>query len=167
MSIGELSFAKAEEWAEKLIRENCLTEFPIIAESVAEKYGISVVHYIFSDEYKNVASLFLKSEKEIYINDLESMYKKNFITAHELGHIFLNHTTQENYSVLYRDCPISPDDQSDMDREANHFAMCLLIPIQSILQITLLRPRITTELLSKIYGVPVDVMRFRRQELGL
>jgi Zn-dependent peptidase ImmA (M78 family) len=119
-------FNSIEMLVDKIVRENSFTDIPINAESVAEIYGISVVHYIFTEEYKNVRSLFRSDRKIIYINDKLELAWKNFIIAHELGHYLLGHIERDDYKPCYT-CPINADDLSDMDREANHFTVCLLI----------------------------------------
>lgn len=76
----------------------------------------------------------INDQKYIMINsNIENIGRKNFTIAHELGHYFLNHALKQNdfYCV---DSEILEDgsNTSEIEKEANYFATCLLMPEEKI-----------------------------------
>jgi Zn-dependent peptidase ImmA (M78 family) len=64
---------------------------------------------------------------------IDNAGRRNFTIAHEMGHYFLKHQLQSN-SFYCNDDAIAEETQATntLEREANHFASCFLMPEQKI-----------------------------------
>lgn len=99
---------------------------------VANKLGLNVYTKILED-----SSGYIKiegSEKNIYVNELESSKRKRFTIAHEIGHFLLhrNLITNEQGTVLYRSCTGFNRDMIEI--QANRCAAALLMPKKLLLE---------------------------------
>lgn len=131
---------------------------------------------------------------QVYIminKDIDNLGRKNFTIAHELGHYFLSHDLHNNRGF----CTVSDMDpekhQIDpIEREANYFASCFLMPEEKIKSafLTILENRSRKKIkefllvkndntfgiwllikdeLTKRYGVSEAALRYRLQQLKL
>lgn len=131
-------FDNAKRIAEQILDENNIISPSIDPFEIATNKGLIVFVSTFEDE--NIAGFLDIKNKEIYVNADDSLGRKRFTIAHELGHYMLEHKI-DKYDVLYRkaisDYSGYSDEEKVREQEANYFAGCLLVP-ENILSQTLL-----------------------------
>ncbi len=184
-------------------------EIETIANSVLAKYvkrgGVfKVFQNIMESEcikYKEINSVninFLgaliknKTQSYIFVNgNIDNIGRKHFTIAHELGHYFLSHELHDNAGFCTNSDIVEEGHQKNpIEREANYFASCLLMPEEKVknaffaLLSNSTRGRIKDFLLvkkdssfgiwrgisdelTKRYGVSEAALRFRLQGLKL
>ncbi|WP_348800432.1 ImmA/IrrE family metallo-endopeptidase [Flavobacterium adhaerens] len=141
-----------------------------------------------------VGALTKGNNNQVYIiinKNIDNLGRKNFTIAHEMGHYFLNHQLHQN-SVFCNSNDIVEEghQQNPIEREANYFASCLLMPEEKIKPAFLIilenrsRKKIKDFLLvkndytfgvwllirdelTKRYGVSEAALRYRLQQLKL
>lgn len=141
-----------------------------------------------------VGALTKGNNNQVYIminKTIDNLGRKNFTIAHELGHYFLQHQLHQN-SVFCNTNDIIEEghQQNPIEREANYFASCLLMPEEKIKPAFLIilenrsRKKIKDFLLvkndytfgvwllirdelTKRYGVSEAALRYRLQQLKL
>jgi len=161
----QANYRRALEEAQKVIKNNFITQPPIIAEQIARNYGLNVKYCVFKPQHMDIAG-FVDSKGEIIVNSAESNVRKNFTIAHELGHYLLGHLSDPDYDVLYRQ-PIGNIPNTPLEQEANCFAANLLVP-ENLLKDCISRfPFATNQQLANLFGVSVDVIGYRRHDLGI
>lgn len=126
----------------------------------------------------------------IIINkNIDNVGRKHFTIAHELGHYFLNHQLNNAFLFCSKSDVLEDGYQSDpIEREANYFASCFLMPEDKIKPafLTLLKNRTRKRIkdfllvkndytygiwkpirdeLTKRYGVSEAALRYRLQQL--
>lgn len=76
----------------------------------------------------------VNSQKYIMINsNIDNFGRKNFTIAHELGHYFLNHSLKQNdFYCIDNEILEDGSSTSEIEKEANYFATCLLMPEEKI-----------------------------------
>ena len=94
-------------------------------------------------------------------NQEEAVVRQRFTQAHELGHVILNHVTQNQPRM--RD--VSFDNNDSVEREANAFAAELLMPARWLKQ--MYRESKSATQLAANLGVSVTALRYRLKNLGL
>lgn len=129
--------------------------------------------------------------KYIMVNkNISNEGRKNFTIAHELGHYFLKHNLHDN-ALFCTDDFVAEDKylNNPIEREANYFATCLLMPENKIIpafKSMLLRShkakmkdflyvkndtfgiwKLICKELTKRYGVSETALRFRLHSLKL
>lgn len=157
---------KAKRKALEVLEANLITEPPIIAEKLVKPYGLDVRFSVFKPEYRNIAGFIDSEHKLIVVNAEDSLQQRNFTTAHELGHHLLKHNLQsEEYAFLSR----NHADQKNtcIEQEANCFATNLLVPTFLLKQYLTEYPFAKDEQLAIIFGVPIEIMRYRRDYSSL
>lgn len=83
-----------------------------------------------------VGALTKGNNNQVYIminKNIDNLGRKHFTIAHELGHYFLQHQLHQN-SVFcnHNDIVEEGHQQNPIEREANYFASCLLMPEEKI-----------------------------------
>jgi len=83
-----------------------------------------------------VGALTKGNNNQVYIminKNIDNLGRKHFTIAHELGHYFLQHQLHQN-SVFCNSNDIVEEghQQNPIEREANYFASCLLMPEEKI-----------------------------------
>lgn len=102
----------------------------------------------------------------IYYNPNEHRNRQRFTIAHELAHHVLGHTKDgkhhfdgaQNYFSNVSSMP---------EKQANKFAIALLMPRQAIMYYITRGGVDTTLELAKIFNMSEDVMRLRLKEMGI
>jgi len=132
----------------------------------------------------------INGQKYIMVNaNIDNIGRKNFTIAHELGHLFLKHKLKENYNYCsINDISEEGQHNDPIEREANYFASCFLMPEDKIKPafLTLLKNRTRKRIkdfllvkndytygiwkpirdeLTKRYGVSEAALRYRLQQL--
>ena len=147
----------AEKRAEDLSSDYSRPPIPVL--EIAERSGVNVVFANFGGNSEKVSGFCDFEEKRIYVNSEDIQERQSFTMAHELGHWLLHRDyyldNPEKYPVLprFKD----PDRDNPMEKEANKFAACLLVPER------LLRPVKDAPLasLASVFGVSRTMMEFR------
>ena len=141
-----------------------------------------------------VGALTKGNNNQVYIminKNIDNLGRKNFTIAHELGHYFLRHQLHQNSVFCNSDDIVEEGHQQNpIEREANYFASCFLMPEERIKPAFLMilenrsRKRIKDFLLvkndytfgvwilirdelTKRYGVSEAALRYRLQQLKL
>ena len=138
---------------------------------LAKNYGYEVKEIKLPS---NIAGFVHINDHIIFVNNSDSETRKAFTIAHELGHIKLHAADlQRNPSlgILYRR-PLGRRDDSEKEQEANCFAASLLVPPVMYEEISRQYKGVLTnenkaELLSRIFGVSPEVMRYRLHDFNL
>lgn len=138
---------------------------PINAFDIANKENIKIVYFKPNEKTKDIAGLFAKDDKTIYLNTEDSSERQNFTLAHELAHYFLDHKPNE-YGVNWRNSQYMAT-KPEKEQEADCFAAELLMPTNLIrkVQKELELKDIDIVALSKLFGVSSSAMRYRMQDL--
>lgn len=78
---------------------------------------------------REISGFLLKDghENTIFIDKNQSIYRKRFTIAHEIGHYVMDHLQSENLSIAFRD-DLSATGVDCEERAANAFAAELLMP---------------------------------------
>lgn len=134
----------------------------------------------------------VNNKNYIFINaGIDNIGRKHFTIAHELGHYFLSHNLHNNLGFCTNNDITEEGHQQDpIEREANYFASCFLMPEEKIRPAFLIllenrsRKKIKDFLvvkndytfgvwllirdeLTKRYGVSEAALRYRLQQLKL
>lgn len=113
--------------AEKLLRDSGQWGvFPVLPNIIAKGLGFDVYNFSPTKDIEHISGAVNHIEKAIYINKNESLRRRIFTIAHEIGHITLHQGRSQDY-VDYRD----GSNLSQKEREADEFAACLLMPAQA------------------------------------
>lgn len=132
---------------------------PIPVYEIAERNGVNVVFVDFGKHRESVSGLCDFKAARIYVNKDDSPERQAFTMGHELGHWILHKDhylkDPDSYPVLPRFS--DPNRDNPMEKEANSFAACLLVPER------LLRPvkGAPVSALAKTFGVSRTMMEFR------
>lgn len=166
-----------EKRVELVLKQYGMVETPVSIESIIEKIGI-VVSYAASEIYSGM--LVYKSDKTVVmgLNSSESLTRKRFTMAHELGHYFLKHQKQvyidKKAGVNFRENHPNAEGYDPKESEANFFAACLLMPKGSVksdfYKIVSVKKIFIDEHLAELankYGVSKEAMKIRLLNLNL
>lgn len=156
------------EKVNNLLETNCLREPPIIARGIAMNCGLKVIFVDFNSlsNFQNVSGFIDSRTNTMYVNANESPKRQNFTIAHELGHFILDHMQSTEYEMLYRNSNCNQSN-SQLEKEANFFAANLLVPEIYLKKAIKDYPYVNDSELSNIFGVSKDVIRNRRQQIGV
>lgn len=156
---------KAETLALDLIDKYNIHEPIIDIFMICEKEGLKVEYFKSernSKEYE-IDGAFFRKENKILINSTRPPKQMVFTLAHELGHVVM-HTDIER-DILLRNGKSSSADY--LEKEANKFAACLLMPERMIKQqmekwgISSTHP----DILANLFGVSLQSMSCRLKNL--
>ena len=124
------SAANAAEVAERVVRDQSLTELPIDPMALARDQGISVLRK--PARAQGVSGMLLRRGNTfgiIYATHIDSIGFQNFSVAHELGHYYLpGHidAVLSNHEIHESRAGFASGDRYEI--EADHFAATLLMP---------------------------------------
>lgn len=143
---------------------------------------------------KFVGALTKGNNDQVYIiinKNIDNIGRKHFTIAHELGHYFLQHQLHQNSIFCNNKDILEQGHQSNpIEREANYFASCLLMPEEKVRNtfLKILENRSRKKIkdflivrndasygiwcgirdeLTKRYGVSEAALRYRLQQLML
>ena len=157
-------FAAIQKLTNKVLKSNFIFYPPVIAAELADAYGLEVWEITFKPEYVRVAGFIDFPNKRILVNEEDSLIRKNYTIAHELGHYLLRHHEQEGgYTVLLR----NPDEmvQTLFEQEADCFATNVLVPKTFLQKYLKDHPKVTNSQLAVIFGVSAEIIRRQRLHL--
>lgn len=136
---------------------------PIPVYEIAESNGVNVVFADFGTHAESVSGLCDFKGARIYVNKDDSPERQAFTMAHELGHWILHKTdflaAPESYPVLPRFS--DPNRNDPMEKEANKFAACLLVPERMLAPVK----SAPVASLAKSFGVSRTMMEFRLKDV--
>jgi Zn-dependent peptidase ImmA (M78 family) len=159
-------YEEAKARAQKVLKDNFLSEPPILAWDLADNYGLVISYSTFKPEHNDISGFIEAKKKTIFVNCLDSMQRKNFTIAHELGHFLLDHLKDSGYDALYRR-PIVEQNEKKLESIANCFAANLLVPENILRQYIADYSFATNDQLSRIFCVSPEVIGYRRKDLNL
>ena len=134
-----------------------ITKPVVNAADIAKKEGYEIKEIEMPNGYDDVAGFYDKDKKTIYVNASDHPTRKLSTIAHELGHIFLGHSS---YPVLFR-VPKKDEGYLKKESEANSFAAKLLMPefmVREYLQKYDLS-RSDYRVMASMFGVPMSSMK--------
>lgn len=102
----------------------------------------------------------------IYVNINDSVVRRRFTAAHEIGHHVLGHVTPQRDQFRDGKHIFTGDKQSILERQANLFAADLLMPKFAVEHAILKENIRTIESLAFKFNVSQIAMRIRLEKLG-
>ncbi len=156
--------------AKKCIHKYGINSAPIDVEAICRSEKIRVfamdMKELESITQKAIAGVIQKHSDygfTILVNESDIGARKRFIIAHELGHYFL-HMEKEDSNKIITSFRM---DSSPTERQANVFAVNLLIPEDLVRQEHARMVIPVSDSLAKIFCVTKQTMRIRLNELEL
>lgn len=127
-----------DDAVESILEKNGITAPPIGIISIARNMKFDVFSVQFKD--KNVAGLMLDSDEKVGLFDSQRVIavnkddyttRRQFTVAHEIGHFVLHCNDQSNFYERYLGEDADTDNK-ELERQANFFAACLLMPAKMV-----------------------------------
>lgn len=166
------SYSYIEKKTEEILIKNNVFKAGFDVEVLVKKLNIDIIPEKLDDD---VSGLFVRIDDKpvISYNKYEnSLGRKRFTIAHELGHYILHSDKalfiDKTPKVMFRNSASSSGEDLQ-EREANHFAAALLMPIKLIKEEINNIPdniRNPIEYLAKKFKVSEQAMTFRLANLG-
>jgi Zn-dependent peptidase ImmA (M78 family) len=102
----------------------------------------------------------------IYVNAGDHEHRQRFSCAHELGHYFLRAAAEadDSFGYIDRRSELASRGTNKAEIYANQFAAELLMPRSGV---TRLATQMSDASLAGTFGVSVDALRYRLENLGL
>ncbi len=140
--------------------------FPVDPVWIAKKMGIRIIETKLPSEVSGALIKDKGSDPVIIISKTDSINRKRFSCAHELGH-YLKRVENEEESYQYVDLRNNDSASGTNDEEvfANQFAACLLMPKEDITR--LYKERVPSFMLAQKFSVSDDAIRFRLKNIKL
>lgn len=162
--------ADIEKLAHQTLIEHGMLSIPVDPVVLANRLGIRVSNAVFSDT--SLSGMIAKrgDKKSLLVNDNDSIERKRFTIAHELGHCLL-HLEGEGEFVdsttnLFRTEGTTQEGQSYYQEvEANAFAAALLMDAELVKQVWVKCRSLQT--MARIFMVSESAMGIRLNTLGL
>jgi len=154
----------ARQAARNLISRYHISDPPVNVFEIAKNEGIEIVFFRPTPKTEGVSGVLEKTKKRIYLNALESPKRQAYTLAHELGHYFLKHRTNE-YGVYRRDTTYEV--KLPKEKEADMFAAELLMPRRMLLHIKNMYGLTDNDanILANMFAVSESAMRYRLKSL--
>lgn len=165
---------RIESMIESLLARHRVDEAPVPVDRIAKAEGARIFYHSLED---NVSGFLYRDASQIVIgvNTHHAPVRRNFTTAHELGHLLLHDQEQlhidHDFRVRLRD-DRSSEGTDEAEREANFFAASLLMP-RTFLEADLSGQEYVDLLdddslrdLARKYGVSTQALAIRLKSLG-
>ncbi|HSX35960.1 MAG TPA: ImmA/IrrE family metallo-endopeptidase [Patescibacteria group bacterium] len=163
-----MDIATIEAKTNDVLAKNQITSPFVNVFEIAASEGIAIKYRKFPLKSRSVSGFYFPKDKTIYLNVDESSERQVFTIAHELGHYFLEHNTNE-YGVYKRqDSYVGIKHENE--READCFAANLLMPKRMIKEELARYPFLkeaNPSLLSLRFGVSASAMTNRLKNLDI
>jgi Zn-dependent peptidase ImmA (M78 family) len=147
----------AEQTADRLTADYTSPPIPVL--EIAESNGVNVVFLDFGKHSETVSGFCDFKGKRLFVNAKDKPERQSFTIAHELGHWMLHRDVfladPSRYPVLPRFS--EPNEADPMEKEANKFAACLLVPTKLLLPVK----GSPVSALARIFRVSRTMMEFR------
>lgn len=120
-------------YAQGLLHDLNINSVPIDAIGIANKLGIRCIEKDLEDEADG--SLVREGNKSLMVinSRITNDARKNFTIAHELGHYYIKHHNEDQYTCSSSDMQLFDISNKEIEAEANCFAAELLMPEKLIL----------------------------------
>lgn len=120
-----------------------------------------------TDLDENISGFLVRSDHQhtIFLNKKEPMNRKRFTIAHEIGHLKLNHLSNEETSTIFRDST-SSEGIHQKEVTANAFAAELLMP-EDLVRYACNLLNSSVSKIARAFGVSEIAIRHRLKNLGL
>lgn len=148
-----------EKAADDVLSAHWNRRLPIDPDAIAQHMGAQITAF-FGPE-----SGYLRIENgrvEIGVNRIEPLARQRFTVAHEIGHWVMGHGNS------FRDpaANFSSSANSFLERQANTFAACLLMPRSAVLQLAHTKNQLVDDM-ARAFSVSRIAMEYRLKNLGL
>jgi Zn-dependent peptidase ImmA (M78 family) len=139
---------------------------------VAETAGYRVIRYSIGPEAFLGLALIKDTERIIFSNSSLILAREVFSVAHEIGHQRLH--LSEQGSMMIKDDDFNERDENEI--EANHFAACLLMPVEKVdkfMRLELNTEKVTSwngldiARIQSAFNVSYDMTLIRLKTLGI
>lgn len=137
-------------------------KLPVNLNEVLDYLGLTLREGTF--EKDELAGALDRANKTIFVASSDSYERKNFTTAHEIGHFRLHEDVQTDIFYRYQVKQLNPEDNG-RESEANLFAGSLLMPEIFVRDLWTVTKDI--EKLAQIFGVSPGAVRYRLKHLNL
>lgn len=137
-------------------------QFPLPIDNVVDYLGYDAKSFIPDASGINISGAVSSKEKKILINNNDSIFRKRFTLAHEIGHIILHFNNHDEEFVDFRTDRV----RDTKELQADEFAGCLLMPIHEFKKIWL-KSKGNSFYLSEFFGVSKPAVYMRALNLGL
>lgn len=134
-------------------------EPPIPVLEIAERSGVNVIFADFGENTDTVSGFCDFANARIYVNADDLQERQSFTMAHELGHWVLHRDIYLKQPDLYPVLPrfSEPDKSDPLEKEANKFAACLLVPTRLLAPVR----SAPSAALARVFRVSRSMMEWR------
>jgi Zn-dependent peptidase ImmA (M78 family) len=169
--------AEIQRLARETLQRHGLYSIPVNPVVVASKLGVRPLHAVFSEAKYSGLTAKRGDDVQVLIRQGDSLVRKRFTIAHELGHVVLHLRAADQEFIdteadLFRTSDEASDDWTPERRqewEANVFAAELLMPADLVRSTWASLPESgrTVAALARFFQVSETAMAIRLQELGV
>lgn len=158
---------RIKQKALKVLSDNYIIEPFVNVFDIANGEGISIEYRKMPQGNTDVSGFFDSTTRTIYVNVDNSIARRTYTVAHELGHYFLKHKPDE-YG-LYRRNNSYNGIKEQKEKEADYFAANLLMPESMIRKELKEYPflKSSIQLLANMFGVSPSAMAYRLMNLRI
>jgi Zn-dependent peptidase ImmA (M78 family) len=161
--------SEAESVVESIFESQGNIQFPINLDAYVRQLGFTVAIGTFANN--DVSGILDKISKHIYLNSEESKNRRLFTLAHEIGHILL-HEKLTGEITRKKDLSSFSGVNLELEKEANLFAISLILPEKYILEywnneFVIKYNKNTAEDASVYFSSSLEAMKWRLHNLGL
>lgn len=152
---------KVKQKASKVLSDNHIIEPFVNVFDIADEAGLSIEYRKMPQGNTDVSGFFDSKTRTIYVNVDNSIARRTYTVAHELGHYFLGHQPDE-YGLYRRNNSYSGT-KEEKEKEADCFAANLLMPENMIRKELREYPFLknSIQLLADRFGVSPSAMTYR------
>ena len=132
----EPNYSYARKMARKVLKDYKLNQVPTDLKKLVEGLGLKFIELNDPEDIDGAILEIDGKPKMAVLNTTKSIARQRFTLAHELGHIFLNHTKRDIYDAEMsregEDQISSKSNKPPKETEADIFASELLIPYEQL-----------------------------------
>jgi Zn-dependent peptidase ImmA (M78 family) len=165
---------EAEKAAEDLLKTAWMTAgqeisscpLPVDPFEIAGRLGLMVSRQPLEPDISGMLAKTPSRDPEVFINSRDSLNRQRFSCAHEIGHYSKRTTGRDDdeWGYIDRRGPAASQGTEPDEIFANQFAAALLMPEHCVCSLS---PELGPAALAVRFGVSLDAMRFRLDNLGL
>lgn len=165
-----------EKKTNELLSSYDILDIPVDPIDIAKKLNIKVFNRNFNSFSNDTVSGAIKKENNninIYVNEEDTLERKRFTIAHELGHYFLHLRCNPNKEFVDMHRRTGYNTQLPEEKEANQFAAAILMPEKKVRELYKsinnlgVSESFIIEWLSERFFVSKSAIKFRLKNLGL
>lgn len=139
---------------------------PVDPFAIATRIGLLVSRRPLEPDISGMLAKSPNRDPEVFINSLDSLSRQRFSCAHEIGH-YSKRTSgrdEDEWGYIDRRGPMASRGIETDEIFANQFAAALLMPEPRVRELS---QDLDATALAVRFGVSLDAMRFRLDNLGL